>query len=392
MSHKLIGHNQDLKKLRDEGYEIEIKNNHLLIHNIPYVNSQKEILFGILVCPLDSLSGDKTERPNEHKMYFKGEYPCDYNGENIKCIQNESERKNLAEGIEIDHCFSNKPEGGYNDYYEKVVTYTTIIESHAQAINRSVTAKNFNVVESDESEDIFKYIDTNSSRADIQAISEKLKNLKIAIVGLGGTGSYVLDFVAKTPVKEIHLFDGDDFLSHNAFRCPGSASLEELRQKPKKVKYLAELYSKMRNNIVPHVFNIFAPTLDNLLDFDFVFVCIDQGGSKKDIVQKLTENKKTFIDVGVGINEVDMSLIGSVRTTAVDETKNDHVEKRISFSNGGNKDYEKNIQIAEINALNAVFAVIKWKKMFGFYHDQCKEYHSIYDIGTNNIYNDEVNP
>jgi tRNA A37 threonylcarbamoyladenosine dehydratase len=51
----------------------------------------------------------------------------------------------------------------------------------------------------------------------------------------GGTGSYVLDFVAKTPVKEIHLFDGDIFDQHNAFRAPGAPSGEELEQRLKKV-------------------------------------------------------------------------------------------------------------------------------------------------------------
>ncbi|WP_318271316.1 ThiF family adenylyltransferase [Sphingobacterium cellulitidis] len=46
----------------------------------------------------------------------------------------------------------------------------------------------------------------------------KLERQKIAIIGLGGTGAYILDMVAKTPVKEIHLFDGDSFDQHNAFR------------------------------------------------------------------------------------------------------------------------------------------------------------------------------
>ena len=59
----------------------------------------------------------------------------------------------------------------------------------------------------------------------------------VAIAGPGGTGSYVLDLVAKTPVRDIHLFDGDSFMSHNAFRAPGAASLEELRALPKKVDY-----------------------------------------------------------------------------------------------------------------------------------------------------------
>ena len=71
---------------------------------------------------------------------------------------------------------------------------------------------------------MFLYEDTASSRADIVTINSKLKSLRIGIVGLGGTGSYVLDFVAKTPVKEIHLFDGDTFDQHNAFRAPGAAS------------------------------------------------------------------------------------------------------------------------------------------------------------------------
>ena len=60
----------------------------------------------------------------------------------------------------------------------------------------------------------------------------------VAIIGLGGTGGYILDFVAKTPVKQIRLFDPDVFLSHNAFRAPGAPMLEELRDAPKKVDYL----------------------------------------------------------------------------------------------------------------------------------------------------------
>ena len=75
---------------------------------------------------------------------------------------------------------------------------------------------------------------------------------KIAIIGLGGTGSYVLDLVAKTPVKEIHLFDGDTFLQHNAFRSPGAPSGEELRAKLPKVTYLKNAYGKMHTGIVAH--------------------------------------------------------------------------------------------------------------------------------------------
>lgn len=115
-----------------------------------------------------------------------------------------------------------------------------------------MTATPCRFVESDSPDDIFNYADTASSRAGIMAVSRKLEIATIAIVGLGGTGSYVLDLVAKTPVREIHLFDADKFLQHNAFRSPGAPSVGELRAIPLKVSYLKERYARMHRGITAH--------------------------------------------------------------------------------------------------------------------------------------------
>jgi hypothetical protein len=82
---------------------------------------------------------------------------------------------------------------------------------------------------------VFNYTETASDRAGIGALTQKLVGQKIAIIGLGGTGSYVLDLVSKTPVQEIRIIDADEFLQHNAFRAPGAPSIDELRDAPKKV-------------------------------------------------------------------------------------------------------------------------------------------------------------
>ncbi|MFZ2411152.1 MAG: ThiF family adenylyltransferase, partial [Candidatus Methanoperedens sp.] len=392
MSHRLISHSSDLKRLRDEGYEIEVKNAHLLVHSIPYVNSKREILRGTLVTPLGDLAGDRTAKPQNHVIFFAGEHPCDKEGNIIKGIQHSSGRKPLAEGIEVDHSFSNKPPSGYADYYEKVTNYIRIISSQAQAIDHTVTAKTFKVVEPNDPDIVFNYLDANSSRAEIETISAKLQNLKVAIIGLGGTGSYVLDFVAKTPVREIHLFDEDNFLSHNAFRAPGAASIDALRKQPKKVAYLNDVYSKIHKHIFPHEYHLTSSTLEELSGMNFVFICIDRGEAKKLIIEKLIGAAIPFVDVGIGIDVVDGLLTGSARVTTGTSKKNDHINKRISFADGGNDDYNKNIQIAEINALNAALAIIKWKKLFGFYHDLEKEYHTVYEINTNKLVNDETVP
>lgn len=56
---------------------------------------------------------------------------------------------------------------------------------------------------------VFCYPDTATTRAGIGAATAKLMTERVAIIGLGGTGSYILDLLAKVPIGEIHLFDPD---------------------------------------------------------------------------------------------------------------------------------------------------------------------------------------
>ena len=389
MSRELIDLNDDLKRLHEEGYELEVRGSCLLVHSVPYLNSKKEIKYGILVSQLE-LAGDKTVKPQDHTTHFIGEHPHDREGNVITAIQNASGDKDLGEGIVINHTFSNKPQNGYSDYFEKMTNYIKIVSYQAASVDPQVTAKVFKTVEEGGSESPFNYIDTNSGRAEIDAISAKLKKLKIGIIGLGGTGSYILDLVSKTPVGEIHIFDKDIFLSHNAFRAPGAASVEKLRELNSKVKYLHEIYSKIHKYIYPHEFNIIAANLGELPSLDFIFICVDSGEDKKILIEKLIADRVPFIDTGIGINAINGLLTGSVRTTTCTPEKSDHINKRISFANTKNDDYDKNIQIAELNSLNASLAVIKWKKFFGFYHDLEKEHNSDYNINVNKIINDEA--
>jgi hypothetical protein len=61
----------------------------------------------------------------------------------------------------------------------------------------------FRPIPNDEHGSPFKYLNTASSRAGIDALNAKLRSERVAIVGLGGSGEYILDFVAKTEVETI---------------------------------------------------------------------------------------------------------------------------------------------------------------------------------------------
>jgi hypothetical protein len=213
-----------------EGFDIEIRADHLLLKNIPYVGANRQIEFGTLVSEL-TVAGDETVAPSTHVVMFSGDHPCNEDGSELAKIKHQSSQQELAPGLVIHHSFSSKPSNGYANYYEKMRTYAAILSAPARAIDPSVTAQGYSSVAANEEESPFKYMDTASSRADICVLARKLALAKIAIVAVGGTGAYILDLVAKTRAKEIHIFDGDAYLTHNAFRAPGAASLEELREK-----------------------------------------------------------------------------------------------------------------------------------------------------------------
>src|SRR5260370_39107561 len=67
----------------------------------------------------------------------------------------------------------------------------------------------------------------------------------------------------------------------------------------------------------------------------------------------------------------------------------DAARARISFGQGtGDNQYGTNIQIADLNALNATLAVIAWKTMTGFYHDLGRTPFSTYAIDTRTLINE----
>ncbi|RSK23857.1 MULTISPECIES: ThiF family adenylyltransferase [Hymenobacter] len=393
MQQQLISRSPDLQRLRDEGYHVAVVEGHLLIRDVPYVTSAKTIARGTIVTAL-TLAGNVTTRPTDHVAHFMGEQPCSREGEPLTKIMHPNMGTQLAVGLFVNHMLSSKPAAGYPDYYEKMTTYVRLIAGPAEALDPTATACTFPPIEAQERESVFHYIDTASSRARISTVSDKLAGGRIAIVGLGGTGAYVLDLVAKTPVGEIHLFDGDVFSQHNAFRSPGAASLAALQAKPDKVTYFAELYSHMHRHIIPHREYVTGTNLGQLGEMSFVFLCLDKGSAKQVIVQHLETAGIPFVDVGMGVyhNVQANALGGIVRVTTSTAQQRTHVYagQRISFgdADGGNE-YQQNIQIADLNALNAALAVVKWKKQAGFYLDLEREFHSTYTIDGNILQNED---
>jgi molybdopterin/thiamine biosynthesis adenylyltransferase len=395
MSQQQINLSSDLKRLRDEGYNIELNGNgqFLLLKDVPYVTASKQSKLAILISKLD-WAGNTTTKPSDHVINFVGDYPCDMHGSEIGQFRHVSTRTELDKGIWSDHSFSSKPKDkdgyrDYIDYYEKMTTYAKIIAGPALAINPELTLTPFKAIASDCEVSAFNYVDTSSSRAGTSVLSRKVEDEKVGIIGLGGTGSYILDLVAKNPVKEIALFDRDLFSQHNAFRSPGAASMNDLNKRQTKVDYFNGIYSNMHRNIKSHNTFIDQSNIELLSGLTFVFICIDNGEAKKLIIDKLNEHNIECIDVGIGLDLCDDKLSGHVRVTTITPEKRDHIKNKVSFANTGGDVYTKNIQLAVVNSFNASAAVFKWLKIRKIFVDFENEHSSLYSINTNKFLNDD---
>lgn len=122
----------------------------------------------------------------------------------------------------------------------------------------------------------------------------------------------------------------------------------------------------------------------------FVFLAMDPGENKRVIIDALEQSQVPFIDVGLGAKETDAGLQSMVRTVTSVPAHRELAHDRIPLHALPDDDYDRNIQIADLNALNAVLAVIRWKKLVGFYADTGHEHSSAMIVERNKIINDDI--
>ena len=375
----------DLERLTADGYVVELRQQHLLLHEVPYVASTREVKRGSLVCTYVENAGTILP-PDNHQVWWIGEYPCLPNGQPISQIENENGTRELFPGCIINYRFSNKPDGlgTFADHYSKLIHYVTIIQSQARALE-DVDARLNISVGNQERHSPFAYDDTASARSAIQTASARLALGRVALIGLGGTGSYILDQLAKTPIAEIHLFDGDVFLQHNAFRAPGAATLEDLAAKLPKVEYFARRYSHMHQGIIAHPFHLDASNLGELGRPDFAFICVDGGPARTLLMTHLASLGVPFIDVGMSLQMVAKTskLLGACRVTLCTPSHEEHIAQFVpTEADGEDALYRQNIQVADMNALNAQLAVMKWKQFLGFYQDDFTAHNLTFTVNS----------
>ncbi len=383
MFQKLVSHNDDIKRLVEKGYAVAFDSNHMVIRDIPYLDANRQIQVGAIVTKLEFVDNERVTQQN-HQVSFAGGSPYGIDGTPISNLGDNPHQLLLSENcndVVVQRIFSNKPKdtGKFADFFEKIDSYVSIISGPAMELY-DVTPYTYRIAKGGESKSMFKYHDTLTSRAEITDLSAKFKDDVVALIGLGGTGAYVLDFLVKTPVREIRAFDLDSFHVHNAFRSPGK--LEETELGKAKAEVYHSRYDNFRTGLFVQPKFIDASCADDLKGVTFAFVCIDKGSSRAEIFDLLISKNIPFIDVGMGLHRQRGSLSGQLRTTyySAEQGQNIRDKDLAPLTDGPDDIYKTNIQIGELNALNASLAVLRFKQLRGFYFEETPWEHLLFDL------------
>ena len=264
---------------------------------------------------------------------------------------------------------------GWSGHPEKDATANDLIHRYAKRIIGAVAKAGYSNISFLTDSGPFRFPNTFEARAAIGPLQDRIRQQSIAIIGLGGTGSYLLDLVAKTPVLAIHGLDDDNMEWHNFMRAPGAPTNDELwQQEPlSKVKYYESRYTSLRERIHLHPTRVDdqATFHQFLSDYpiDFAFVCTGPAANgRQDIIYStLADRGIPFIDSGVNITIDEDGIKGAITTSFYEAGSMEWREAIPTSILHGDLPGYRNVQLPEVNALAASLAVMEWRRRTGQY-------------------------
>ena len=130
---------------------------------------------------------------------------------------------------------------------------------------------------------------------------EQLRKITVGIVGLGGTGSIVVEQLAHLGVQKFLLIDPDVVERTNLNRLVGASESDVKRPKVEVAARLAQRINARVEVRTIHDSVLLASVAEEIADTDFVFCCTDSHGSRAVLNQAAYQYLVPSIDMGVAI-------------------------------------------------------------------------------------------
>ena len=366
------------------GLDYTIEGDTLTVGPVPYRLKSGALGHGELICHVER-EGARLSAPSDHTVgWVAEERPHTRSGDVLEKLIHQDGPQEWANGTTSICGMSRKAhEHGYKDYGEKMLAYARLIAKEAgrnwkrDSLGSGVVKDGNNMVDQEIKKKKKKKKKTGLTRSMIGEKDKLFRQERLAVIGAGGTGGFIVDMIAKCNVASIDIYDDDVVSQHTQLRWPGVVNRNVVEEHRNKAEYLAQIYASRTNrNIRGHALRVGGSNLTYFVDKTMVFVAVDRGPDRRDILTGLTGLGVNFIDCGIDMRSAADGLTASVRV--VRTAFGDDREKRMELvqttpdKDAGEGMYEAAIQTSEINALNATLAVIAWKQGIGFYKDAFK--------------------
>lgn len=369
----LVRANPFVRDLHELGYDADFVGGHFVLYGLPYLDQAGALQHGDLFTPVNLGADGVIEPGGTHQCWWVGSRPYGRDGVELGVGYADNPRL-IVEGLTANASFSLKIHDDnhqlreYVSFQEKIETYLHFIVGPALMAHPDATPLGGIERRVKEQGSPLLWPDTMSANYGINDIADKLRGKRVAIVGTGGTGSCILDFIVRTHLESITLFDGDKVHLHTMFRIPGVLNKSAIG-KPK-VEALARHYGAWHSGITPVPEKVTAENVERLRGLDFVFVSVDDGPARRFIVEWLSREGVPFVDCGMGLNRSFGGMLnGMVRITGTDRAAYERTVDTpyLPTDNPVDAEYRKQAQVIELNALNACLAVVRFKQHFELY-------------------------
>ena len=206
-----------------------------------------------------------------------------------------------------------------------------------------------------------------ADRAKMEEWRAKLEKEVVGIVGLGGTGSYILDLVSKTGIEGIIVWDGDSLEERNMRRGVGPAKRLYGMLGQNKARVLGEEYTDDKCEIEFHPHYFTEEDKETLQKVSFLFIAVDRKESRQVIRMIAEQIGMAYVDVGLGLRVEEGSVTGGCQVVLSNGEGNRERELINDGGVAGGEQAYRMVSVSEMHALNAALAVIKWRRFRGQY-------------------------
>ena len=208
---------------------------------------------------------------------------------------------------------------------------------------------------------------------------QMLSDDRVAIIGLGGVGAWIADFVVKSDAAEVHGWDDDHIEPKNILRMPGPNDPNRWIGQPK-ATWFQDTYSLIHKNVHGHKMEVSEQNLPSIVKgMTFAFVAVDdRQNDRMSICEALANAGLPFVVAGVSLRRQNKQVRVSMRIVTAHLGTQSWQGAIPQVGQSGQEDYGS-LDLPDVYSLAASWAIQAWRKVRGQIRQSTREECLVYN-------------